>query len=387
MAGYSLMFNVDAVATGLRYGVEIRDRKTMLKAYQQCFTGGDALEWLTLHALKAFMSKEGANLNDPPNERLRILARSAALLLAQRLLETEVFRQVSKVKHGNAFDDPHTLFRFREDEKAGPVLNTRHVWNCRARPPVIVAADLLHKAMLLHLRSGPPDESCPEWKAFMEVAEELQMVEISLLFRRAEVAFFLNLHNALMLHTHLHRQSPPGESLRGLRSKLLRLHQYRVGGQFYCMETMQQRLLKAKRQAHPPSSSSSPPHPAQPSGPEPRIHFALSLGAVSSPDVRLYSVDTLDQDLNAAARAVCARDVTILSNTDTRGVKTVYLPKIFKWHAKDFGANKTEILAFCADFVPEALGAELRGLIQAGATVKIKYQDFDWRRRPYGRPP
>ena len=38
-----------------------------------------------------------------------------------------------------------------------------------------------------------------------QVAEELQMVDISLLFRRAEVAFFLNLHNALMLHTHMYR--------------------------------------------------------------------------------------------------------------------------------------------------------------------------------------
>jgi len=42
------------------------------------------------------------------------------------------------------------------------------------------------------------------------------------------------------LHRHMHRGTMAGEALRGMRSRLLKLHQYRVGGQFYYMETMQQ---------------------------------------------------------------------------------------------------------------------------------------------------
>ena len=104
-AGYSLMFNVEKVATGLRYGVEIKDRKTMLKVHHRCFGGPEAVDWLTQHALRAFMEKEKCDLTEPPNERLRILARSAALLLGQRLLETEVFRQINKSKgNTNVFE-------------------------------------------------------------------------------------------------------------------------------------------------------------------------------------------------------------------------------------------------------------------------------------------
>ena len=150
----------------------------------------------------------------------QILIACAPRSTGQRLLETEVFRQINKSKgNGNVFEDPQSLFRFREDEKAGPVLNTRHVWNCRARPPVVVAADLVHKAISLHLSVAavPPDETWPDWMAFLQVAEELQMVDISLLFRRAEVAFFLNLHNALMLHTHMHRGTSTGEALRSIK--------------------------------------------------------------------------------------------------------------------------------------------------------------------------
>ncbi len=37
-AGYSLMFNVETVAQGLRYGVTVRDHKTMLKVLMSMFS-------------------------------------------------------------------------------------------------------------------------------------------------------------------------------------------------------------------------------------------------------------------------------------------------------------------------------------------------------------
>jgi hypothetical protein len=60
----------------------------------------------------------------------------------------------------------------------------------------------------------------PDWIGLVEAAEELQMVDISLLFWRAEVVFFLNLHNALMLHTHMHRGTAAGEGLRSIKGTL-----------------------------------------------------------------------------------------------------------------------------------------------------------------------
>jgi hypothetical protein len=39
------------------------------------------------------------------------------------------------------------------------------------------------------------------------------MVDTSLLFRKAETSFFLNLHNALMLHTHYYRKTQSGTSM------------------------------------------------------------------------------------------------------------------------------------------------------------------------------
>jgi hypothetical protein len=218
----------------------------------------------------------------------------------------------------------------------------------------------------------------------LQVAEELQMVDISLLFRRAEVAFFLNLHNALMLHTHMHRGTATGEPLRSIKTRLLKLHQYRVGGQFYHMETMQQRLLKSRPGARGGSGVV-----------EPRLHFALSLGCMSSPDVRVYTVENLDDELTAAAAALCMRDVQVVYGPS--GTQTVVMPKIFKWFARDFSDDKQSLFKFIADNLDQAPGSsanahelalELRAVAQAKRDgVRIKYRDFDWRKRAYGRPP
>jgi hypothetical protein len=42
-----------------------------------------------------------------------------------------------------------------------------------------------------------------------------------------------------------------------------------------------------------------------------RIHFALVCGAKSCPPIKLYSADTLEEGLAAAAETFCASDVEI----------------------------------------------------------------------------
>jgi hypothetical protein len=42
-----------------------------------------------------------------------------------------------------------------------------------------------------------------------------------------------------------------------------------------------------------------------------RIHFALNCAAASSPAIKLYSTDTLEEGLAAAAEAFCTSEVVI----------------------------------------------------------------------------
>jgi len=69
---------------------------------------------------------------------------------AQRLLETEVFRLVSKSKnYSNVFDNPDNLFRFREDENQGSVCRLEFC----LRLPLVHRTIKPHKAVSINLQS------------------------------------------------------------------------------------------------------------------------------------------------------------------------------------------------------------------------------------------
>ena len=66
----------------------IKDHKVFLKVYANTFSGQAAIEWLRGHAARAVF---GAEADKDKNQQL---AKSVALLLAQKLLAVGVFRQV-----------------------------------------------------------------------------------------------------------------------------------------------------------------------------------------------------------------------------------------------------------------------------------------------------
>ncbi|CDJ44726.1 hypothetical protein, conserved, partial [Eimeria tenella] len=86
---------------------------------------------------------------------------------------------------------------------------------------------------------------------------------------------------------------------------------------------------------------------------DPRIHFAVSFGCVSSPPIRIYHAETLDEELALATRA-------FLSSSSNFCIfeKTVFLSSIFKWFEGDFGSSKKEVLTFLLPYL-EAPQSEL----------------------------
>jgi hypothetical protein len=119
---------------------------------------------------------------------------------------------------------------------------------------------------------------------------------------------------------------------------------------------------------------------------EARYYFALSLGCVSSPDVKVYSVDGLDQELTDSVSNTLKRDVQVSPSCGSSTTRTVMLPKVFKWRAHNWGNNRMAMLEFVADHLPEPLSLELRE-IAVTKNFKIKFLDFDWRKRSCGTKP
>uniref|UniRef100_A0A7S0HDG8 Myosin motor domain-containing protein n=1 Tax=Hanusia phi TaxID=3032 RepID=A0A7S0HDG8_9CRYP len=373
----ALLFHVDLLASAIRQAVMIKDHKSFLKVHPNTFRGQAAIEWLRGHAARALFGSEAEK------EKNQQLSRSVALLLGQKLLAVGVFRQVTG-SLTKPLEDPNALFRFHEDEKEGPLLNCRSIWFQNAREPLLVVSELLYTMLNLRLslshRPGYDLKDSEELNNFTAAAAELQLVNINDLSRIQLLAFFLNAYNLMVLHAHVVRGSVDNTDFKSQKIPFTRDNQYMIAAYNYSLAEIEERLFcRVLRAKFPKKSDKS-------RAPEPRVHFALSLGCASSPRIRIYQPETLDEDLqqaaieylttNAPKNRLRMQQAASFSGSGRR-VCEVVLPKIFKWYKDDFGFNKQEILAYYASFMPEGMKEELMDVARSNNFI-IKYDKFDW---------
>mmetsp|Transcript_42106 Transcript_42106/g.99940 ORF Transcript_42106/g.99940 Transcript_42106/m.99940 type:complete len:1472 (-) Transcript_42106:191-4606(-) len=370
----ALLFHVDLLASAIRQAVTIKDNKAFFKVHPNTFRGQAAIDWLRGHAARALFGSEAEK------EKNQQLSRSVALLLGQKLLAVGVFRQVTG-SLTKPLEDPNALFRFHEDEKEGPLLNCRSIWFQNAREPLLVVSELLYTMLNLRLaiqsRPGNELKDSEELNNFTAAAAELQLVNINDLTRIQLLAFFLNAYNLMVLHAHVVRGSVDNTDFKSQKIPFTRDNQYMIAAYNYSLAEIEERLFcRVLRAKFPKKSDKS-------RAPEPRVHFALSLGCASSPRIRIYQPESLDEDLQQAAieylttnapKNRARLNATLASKS---AVAEVIVPKLFKWYKDDFGFSKQEILAYYASFMPDGMRDELMEVARSNNFV-IKYDKFDW---------
>lgn len=103
-----------------------------------------------------------------------------------------------------------------------------------------------------------------------------------------------------------------------------------IGAYTYTLQTIEEKLFCRDLRAKFPKGSDKS------RAPEPRVHFALSLGCTSSPHIRIYHPDTLDDDLQAATaqylQANMPKNQVAIKHSKAAGKEAeLTLSKIFKW--------------------------------------------------------
>ena len=103
---------------------------------------------------------------------------------------------------------------------------------------------------------------------------------------------------------------------------------------------------------------------------DPRVHYAVNCASVGCPDLKpsAWAADTMDADLDAAARAYV---------NDPRGVgidgDRIVVSSIYDWFVDDFGGSETTVLAHLKAHAEPPLAAEL------GRIGRIDDTGYDWR--------
>lgn len=105
-----------------------------------------------------------------------------------------------------------------------------------------------------------------------------------------------------------------------------------------------------------------------------RIHFAIVCGSRGCPDLSSdpYSPDSLDQQLDAAARNYLSQEKGMQIDQDSG---LVMLSSIFDWFGSDFGKDNVEKLDALSKYLPETEAEYLR---KNAATITVKYMQYDW---------
>ncbi|KAG1341791.1 hypothetical protein COCNU_05G000200 [Cocos nucifera] len=189
------------------------------------------------------------------------------------------------------------------------------------------------------------------------LVHRLETVDPRKMKSEEKLAFWINVHNAMMMHAHLEHGIPKNNMK---RASLLMKAKYNIGGRTINADMMQGSILGCR--THPPGQwlRILPSHKMKFKDgdewqayaidrPEPLLHFALCSGSHSDPPVRIYAPKRLFQQLGVA------KEEYVQVNVGTRKEQTILLPKVIDTFAKDSNLSEQVLLDMIQCYLPETL--------------------------------
>ncbi|XP_015871307.3 uncharacterized protein LOC107408428 [Ziziphus jujuba] len=207
---------------------------------------------------------------------------------------------------------------------------------------------------------------------FRSLISRLEEVDPRKLKREEKLAFWINVHNALVMHAFLAYGIPQNNVKRVF---LLLKAAYNIGGHTISADTIQSSILGC-RMSRPgqwirlllsPRTKFKTGDERQAYAidhPEPLLHFALCSGSHSDPAVRVYTPKRVVQELEAA------KEEYIRATFGVRKDKKILLPKIVESFAKDSGLCPAGVLEMIQQTLPESLRKSVKKSLQAGKSRK-----------------
>ncbi|KAJ0981787.1 hypothetical protein J5N97_010042 [Dioscorea zingiberensis] len=192
---------------------------------------------------------------------------------------------------------------------------------------------------------------------YKSLVHQLESVDPRKMNVDEKLAFWINIHNALMMHAYLDHGIPQNNMK---RASLFTKVAYTIGGRVVNVDTIQGVILRCR--THRPGQwlrallstrtklkAGDDWQAYAIEQPEPLIHFVLCSGNYSDPAVRIYTSRRLYQQLEAAKVEYIRATVGI------RKEQKILLPKILDSFAKDKGMCPRSVLDMIQLYLPETL--------------------------------
>lgn len=244
-----------------------------------------------------------------------------------------------------------------------------------------VAADI--KRALTMLKAEAYDEATASfdyprvrasetYRALRECTARLNDFDLTaLITREGQLAFWINLYNALILDAVI------SFDVRDSVTKDLgffRRAAYRIGGMRFSADDIEHGILRGNRH-HPlfpfPQFAHDDPRLAFSIQPiEARIHAALNCASRSCPPIVVYDAEHINAQLDLAMRAFVNGAVEVDSTN-----AIIRVSQIFRWYADDFGGREGTLNWIERHFNDEPLCGWLKTNCQK---IRVAYLRYDW---------
>lgn len=241
-----------------------------------------------------------------------------------------------------------------------------------------LAAELKARIGTVVARHADPATGCVDYPALRVTADFRAFVDATRALRAGrpedlaslaeQIAFWVNLYNALTLH---------GIVALDIRHGVGEVHEffyrvrYNVGGDGFSLVDIEHGVLRQNRPAGniavPPFATGDRRLRWLVTHVDPRVHFALMCGTRSCPPVRAYDAATLDVQLDLATRGFVNADVEI-----DAAERRVTLSRIFHWYEADFG----DVLDFVLRYLEP--GSRRAWLATHRDEVTVVHRTYDW---------
>lgn len=354
---------LEALAHSARREVSIKDRGSLLQTYNQCCCGSDLVTWMVRY--------------------FQIEDRSRVLPVCDELLNRQVIAH-SNGDSKSLLDSADEFYQFQEDV-IEPCWNLKRIWDVTpARPAHEVAHTLRTLLQKVYDAFVSPDRQCVDYDAmkssdaFLELEmalTELQSVDLATLSFREKLAFWINLYNIMCIHMII-VNGPPDSAFK--RWQMYSSFKYNIDAQVYSIADLKHGILRGNRKA--PFSmfrqfgDSDPRRVHALPIFDPRVHFALVEGSVTSPRLFVYQDLEIDRELTNSARAFCEDFVTF--NVD---MQQVILPEVLKEFYEDFQCSERDLVKkHLATYCDGDQADQCSSFLADDFNFTIEYISKDW---------
>ncbi|CAE6004718.1 unnamed protein product [Arabidopsis arenosa] len=198
---------------------------------------------------------------------------------------------------------------------------------------------------------------------FSLLIKQLESVDPRKLTHQEKLAFWINVHNALVMHTFLASGIPQNN---GKRFLLLSKPAYKIGGRMVSVEAIQNYILRIKMPRPgqwlkllliPKKFRTGDEHQEYSlDHSEPLLYFALCSGNHSDPAIRVYTPKGIYQELETA------KEEYIRATFGVKKDQKLVLPKIIETFSKDSGLSQAALMEMIQECLPETMKKTIKKL-------------------------